>query len=163
MFGCLEKYLFTLFCFELRKAQKSHCGLTRKWLPPKIAIFWPIGLKFWQGITFHKYIFFQFFESISKVRQTVRKSALLLNGNLDSIHGKHIGSNIMMMKWNGFIIILASILALMFLRRNEIWSLIFYLYCRFCILLLHKIILNNIWRCLDSKQRGNILTGMHRE
>ena len=26
VFGCLEKYLFTLFCFELRKAQKSHCG-----------------------------------------------------------------------------------------------------------------------------------------
>ena len=25
VFGCLEKYLFTLFCFELRKAQKSHC------------------------------------------------------------------------------------------------------------------------------------------
>ena len=24
VFGCLEKYLFTLFCFELRKAQKSH-------------------------------------------------------------------------------------------------------------------------------------------
>ena len=26
VFGCLEKYLFTLFCFELRKAQKSHCA-----------------------------------------------------------------------------------------------------------------------------------------
>ena len=24
VFGCLENYLFTLFCFELRKAQKSH-------------------------------------------------------------------------------------------------------------------------------------------
>ena len=25
VFGCLENYLFTLFCFELRGAQKSHC------------------------------------------------------------------------------------------------------------------------------------------
>ena len=28
--GCLEKYLFTLFCFELRKSQKSNCETTRK-------------------------------------------------------------------------------------------------------------------------------------
>ena len=27
VFGCLEKYLFTLFCFELRPAQKSHCAI----------------------------------------------------------------------------------------------------------------------------------------
>ena len=27
VFGCLEKYLFTLFCFEQRKAQKSHCEM----------------------------------------------------------------------------------------------------------------------------------------
>ena len=25
VFGCLEKYLFTLFCFEQRRAQKFHC------------------------------------------------------------------------------------------------------------------------------------------
>ena len=29
VFGCLEKYLFTLFCFELRKAQKSHCAIKK--------------------------------------------------------------------------------------------------------------------------------------
>ena len=28
VFACLEKYLFTLFCFELRKAQKSHYALS---------------------------------------------------------------------------------------------------------------------------------------
>ena len=27
VFSCLEKYLFTLFCFELRKAQKSLCEM----------------------------------------------------------------------------------------------------------------------------------------
>ena len=27
VFGCLEKYLFTLFCFQLRKTQKSHCEM----------------------------------------------------------------------------------------------------------------------------------------
>ena len=27
VFGCLEKYMFTLFCFDLRKAQKSHCDI----------------------------------------------------------------------------------------------------------------------------------------
>ena len=27
LFGYLEKYLFTLFCFELRKAQKPHCAI----------------------------------------------------------------------------------------------------------------------------------------
>ena len=27
--GCLEKYLFTLFYFELRKAQKSHCDTVK--------------------------------------------------------------------------------------------------------------------------------------
>ena len=29
VFGCLEKYLFMLFCFELREAQKSHCVVLR--------------------------------------------------------------------------------------------------------------------------------------
>ena len=27
VFGCLEKYLFTLFCFELRKSRKLHCAI----------------------------------------------------------------------------------------------------------------------------------------
>ena len=27
VFGCLEIYLSTLFCFELRKSQKSHCDI----------------------------------------------------------------------------------------------------------------------------------------
>ena len=31
VFGCLDKYLFTLFCFELRKAQKSHCVAGTSW------------------------------------------------------------------------------------------------------------------------------------
>jgi len=35
VFGCLEKYLFTLFCFELRKAQKSHCVILGEYLNEK--------------------------------------------------------------------------------------------------------------------------------
>ena len=41
VFGCLEKYLFTLFCFEIRKAQKSHCESVPLHLVAVKAAFFP--------------------------------------------------------------------------------------------------------------------------
>ena len=75
VFGCLEKYLFTLFCFEIRKAQKSHCESVPLHLVAVKAAFFPylpgfivpkevvkvcgeLIKKFWfKGAIFHNFLF----------------------------------------------------------------------------------------------------------